>query len=122
MQSTGKAKELIMSVEPKQVRTAFDTARLDEFRAIESSAATLVDVLRLKAQRQADDTAFAFLDDGEVESASVTYRELDRRARSIGAALQSMRAAGERVLLLYPTGLEYISAFLGCLYAGAIAV
>ena len=36
--------------------------------------------------------------------------------------LQSHSAGGERVLLLYPTGLEFIAAFFGCLYAGVIAV
>jgi amino acid adenylation domain-containing protein len=36
--------------------------------------------------------------------------------------LQRLDAAGERVLLLYPPGLEYIVAFFGCLYAGAVAV
>ena len=29
---------------------------------------------------------------------------------------------GERVLLLYPPGLEYVAALFGCLYAGAVAV
>lgn len=47
---------------------------------------------------------------------------MDRQARAIGALLQSYGASGERVLLLYPTGLEFIAAFFGCLYAGAIAV
>ncbi len=40
----------------------------------------------------------------------------------IAAALQAGSAAGERALLLYPPGLEYIAGFFGCLYAGVIAV
>jgi acyl-CoA synthetase (AMP-forming)/AMP-acid ligase II len=84
--------------------------------------ATLVDVLRHRAQHQPEQRAFAFLEDGEVESGHFTYADLDQRARAIAAALQSLRAAGERVLLLYPPGLEYVAAFFGCLYAGAIAV
>ncbi len=52
----------------------------------------------------------------------LTYGELDARARSIGALLQEHGARGERALLLYPPGLEYIAAFFGCLYAGAVAV
>ncbi len=84
--------------------------------------ATLVDVLRYRALDQPERRAFAFLDDGETESAHLTYAELDQRARAIGAQLQKVNAAGERVLLLYPPGLEYIAAFFGCLYAGAIAV
>jgi acyl-CoA synthetase (AMP-forming)/AMP-acid ligase II len=47
---------------------------------------------------------------------------LDRQARAIGALLPSYGTGGERALLLYPTGLEFIAAFLGCLYAGVVAV
>jgi acyl-CoA synthetase (AMP-forming)/AMP-acid ligase II/acyl carrier protein len=47
---------------------------------------------------------------------------LDRQARAIAATLQSLGWAGERALLLYPPGLDYIAAFFGCLYAGVIAV
>src|SRR5690606_14436330 len=52
----------------------------------------------------------------------LTYADLDRRARAIAARLQSMNLAGERALLLYPPGFDYIEAFFGCLYAGVIAV
>src|SRR5262249_32608281 len=71
---------------------------------------------------QPDRLAYAFLTDGEVEETSLTYGELDRMARSGAALLQSMGATGERVLLLYPPGLDFVAAFFGCLYAGAIAV
>ncbi|MFK0734780.1 MAG: beta-ketoacyl synthase N-terminal-like domain-containing protein, partial [Gloeotrichia echinulata HAB0833] len=54
------------------------------------------------------------------ESATMTYGELDKQARAIASHLQSMR--GKRALLLYPSGLEFITAFFGCLYAGVIAV
>ena len=54
--------------------------------------------------------------------AELTYEDLDRHARLIAARLQSLDIEGERVLLLYPPGLEYIGAFFGCLYAGAIAI
>jgi acyl-CoA synthetase (AMP-forming)/AMP-acid ligase II len=47
---------------------------------------------------------------------------LDGQARAIGAMLQTCSAGGDRVLLLYPTGLEFIAAYFGCLYAGVIAV
>ena len=83
----------------------------------------LVDVLRERARHRADDRAFTFLTDGEVEGDSLTYAELDARARSIAAALASHGLIpGERALLLYPPGLEFIAAFFGCLYAGVIAV
>mgnify|MGYP001551991968 CR=1 FL=1 len=52
----------------------------------------------------------------------MTYGELDARARAIAARLQTIAAAGDGALLLYPPGLEFLSAFFGCLYAGVIAV
>ncbi len=86
------------------------------------SHSTLVDLLRWRASIQPDRLAYTFLSDGETEEGRLTYSELDRKARSIGAKLQSMGLAGERALLLYPPGLEYIAAFWGCLYAGVVAV
>ena len=66
--------------------------------------------------------AYTFLAEGEEETSALSYLELDQQARAIGAWLQSVGARGERVLLLYPPGLDYITAFFGCLYAGAVAV
>src|SRR5215216_7766523 len=83
---------------------------------------TLVELLRARAGFHADKNAYTFLIDGETEESSLTYGELDQQARAIGARLQSLSAKDQPVLLLYPPGLEYIAAFFGCLYAGAVAV
>lgn len=84
---------------------------------------TLIDVLQERIIHQPEQTVYTFLSDGETEDGSLTYRELDQQARAIAALLQkNIKRPGERVLLLYPPGLEYISAFWGCLYAGMIAV
>lgn len=85
-------------------------------------ATTLVEVLRHRAQRQPDQMAYTFLLDGETKTASLTYRELDQRARAIAANLQAESAPGDRALLLYPSGSAYVTAFWACLYAGIIAV
>ncbi|MCC2650942.1 MAG: hypothetical protein K0Q60_1097 [Microvirga sp.] len=69
-----------------------------------------------------DQRAYTFLADGELDARHVTYGELDTQARGIAARLQALGATGARALLLYPPGLDYIAAFFGCLYAGAIAV
>jgi acyl transferase domain-containing protein/acyl-CoA synthetase (AMP-forming)/AMP-acid ligase II/acyl carrier protein len=84
--------------------------------------ATLTELLRARSQDQADQLAYAFISDDAAEEFRVSYAELDRQARAIGAWLQSRSAAGERALLLYPPGLEFIAAFFGCLYAGVVAV
>ncbi|MEO1377376.1 MAG: fatty acyl-AMP ligase [Cyanobacteria bacterium J06635_10] len=82
----------------------------------------LVDLLCYRSEYQPRDTAFTFLPKGEAEEISITYQQLDKKARAIAAALQSMKANGERALLLYQPGLEFIAAFFGCLYAGVVAV
>jgi acyl-CoA synthetase (AMP-forming)/AMP-acid ligase II len=83
---------------------------------------TLIEILRWRALHQPDQRAYTFLSDGESGEAHLSYAELDLKARAIGALLQEMKLAGERVLLLYPPGLEYIAALFGCFYAQAIAV
>ena len=82
---------------------------------------TLVDILRYRAQQQSDQRAYTFLVDGKGE-VSITYAQLDQKARCIAAMLQEQVEVGSRALLLYQSGLDYIAAFFGCLYAGVIAV
>src|SRR6266496_3022548 len=83
---------------------------------------TLVDVLRARAVGEGERLALTFLADGERETLAWTYAELDRRARAVAAHLQSRLAPGERVVLAYPPGLDFVAAFFGCLYAGMIGV
>ena len=83
---------------------------------------TLVELLRYRATHQPDQTAYTFLQDGEVESGSLNYRELNQQAQSIAAYLRQSTYPGDRALLLYPSGLDFIAAFMGCLYAGVVAV
>src|ERR671921_1856166 len=85
--------------------------------------ATLVDLLRWRASHEPERRAYTFLGDGEADESSVNYGELDRQAQAVAARLETLGVAGgERALLFYPPGLKYLAAFLGCLYAGVIAV
>ncbi len=88
----------------------------------EVGPATLASLLHSRAVEQGEKTAFVFLADGEAEGERLTYAELDGRARSIASMLRESLAPGDRALLLYPPGLDFIAAFFGCLYAGVIAV
>jgi acyl-CoA synthetase (AMP-forming)/AMP-acid ligase II/acyl carrier protein len=83
---------------------------------------TLLDLLRYRANSQKENYAYTFLIDGENDTTSLTYEILDIRARTVAALLQQYAKPGERVLLLYPQGLEYLVAFWGCIYAGMIAL
>jgi acyl-CoA synthetase (AMP-forming)/AMP-acid ligase II len=84
---------------------------------------TLVHLIGQRASDQPDHLAYRYMDDGAGKEHWLSYRELDARARAIAGSLQQEGVRqGDRVLLLYPSGLDYIAAFFGCLFAGAVAV
>lgn len=83
---------------------------------------TFAEVLRRQAEARPDDTAFIFLENGETEADTLTFAALDRDAKGVAALLQQRTRAGDRALLLYPPGLDFVRAFMGCLYAGVVAV
>src|SRR5688500_2170283 len=82
---------------------------------------SFVQLLRERAEGKPEARAYTFLTGGE-ETASLTFAGLERRARAVASRLQGLKAGGERALLLYPPGVDYIAAFYGCLMAGAVAV
>lgn len=82
-------------------------------------SATIVDLLRGHADRRGSSTAYVWWD-GEVETGSFTFAELDLRARAIAATLQAHGLSGERALMFYGPGLEFLESFLGCLYANVV--
>lgn len=84
---------------------------------------TLISLLELRAAEQNSARAYTFLLDGERESATLEYGELAAQAKAIAATLAARGVMpGDRALLLYSPGLEFVSAFFGCLCAGVIAV
>ncbi|WP_282776702.1 MULTISPECIES: AMP-binding protein [unclassified Nocardia] len=86
------------------------------------TACNWVDLVATRVRQFGDRRAFTFLAADGRESDTLTYRDLDRRARVIADCLAEQFNRGDRVLLLYPAGLDYVTAFFGCLYAGVIAV
>ncbi|MBK1987676.1 AMP-binding protein [Sphaerospermopsis aphanizomenoides BCCUSP55] len=100
-----------------QVITTITNSRISN-----NSFSNLVDLLRHRALHQSNKTAFTFLENEEGNELTLTYEQLDAKARSIAVYLQNISTPGDRVLLLYPPGLDYIAAFFGCLYAELIAV
>jgi acyl-CoA synthetase (AMP-forming)/AMP-acid ligase II len=84
--------------------------------------ASAVSWFRTRVERREHAIAFTCLADGERDEAHLTWVELDRRARAIAAALGERMERGDRAILIYPTGLDFIEAFWGCLYAGIVAV
>ncbi|AFZ23801.1 amino acid adenylation enzyme/thioester reductase family protein [Cylindrospermum stagnale PCC 7417] len=94
----------------------------NDMEEISRNVSTIVELLRYRGLHQPNNQAFTFLQDGETQETILTYLELDRRSRAVASQLQALGLSGERALLLYPPGLEYLAAFFGCLYAGVVAV
>jgi acyl-CoA synthetase (AMP-forming)/AMP-acid ligase II len=86
------------------------------------AASTFVELLRGRSRDDSAQRAFSFSSDGGRDAHSITYAQLDERARAVAALLQTCGLAGERALLVYPPGLDFVAALFGCLYAGWIAV
>lgn len=85
-------------------------------------AANIVELLCERAELHPDRVAIRYLGDGESVSHVSTYGELHREVARVAAHLQKLSSPGDRALLLYPSGPSYVVAFLGCLYAGVVAV
>jgi acyl-CoA synthetase (AMP-forming)/AMP-acid ligase II/acyl carrier protein len=75
--------------------------------------------LRAHAETTPDRPAYRFLRD-EAGSDSFTFGQLDRRVRGLAAWLREYATPGDRAMLLYPPGLEFIEAFLACLAVGIV--
>ena len=83
---------------------------------------SLVSLILEKAKAQPDSVVHTYLPDGKDEGPARTFSGLDQLTRRISAVLQERYPAGERALLVFPPGLEFIDAFFGCLYSGLVAV
>lgn len=81
----------------------------------------MCDVLQMRAKTTPDAVAYTFLKDGQEEDGSYTYAELDIHARAIAKSL-GPEAVNQRILLIYPPGVEFLAGFYGAMYAGAIPI
>uniref|UniRef100_A0A486XMT0 Malonyl CoA-acyl carrier protein transacylase n=1 Tax=Rheinheimera sp. BAL341 TaxID=1708203 RepID=A0A486XMT0_9GAMM len=86
------------------------------------SAENWVDLLNEQAKHRGEKIAYRFLIDGEKQFTSISYNELRNQAKQVAAELQKSHPKGTRALLLYPSGIDFLIAFFGCLFAGVIAV
>jgi amino acid adenylation domain-containing protein len=83
---------------------------------------SLVDAVTALAEQRPDEQSLTFLGRDGSERESLRRGDVDRRARAVAAYLQERVRPGDRVLVVQPPGLDYVLSFLGCLYAGAVAV
>ena len=85
-------------------------------------SSSIVELLQTRAAIHPERLAYTFLAEGEAQANQLTFAELGVRARTIAAELQTTTCLNARALLLFPPGLEFVTAFLGCLYAGTVAI
>lgn len=82
----------------------------------------IVDILNNHSKKNKNKKAFIFIDENENEIDSLSYIELQDQAKNIAAYLKQTCNSGDRVLLLFQPGLDYIKALFACFIAGVIAV
>lgn len=83
---------------------------------------TLLERLAYRAKVDAERLVFTFLSDDGQEATSLTYADLWIGSGRIAAALANRAPSGSRAILLFPSGVDFVVAFFGCLRAGIVAV
>jgi acyl-CoA synthetase (AMP-forming)/AMP-acid ligase II len=87
---------------------------------------TLTEAVRAGVEQHPERNAFVYLhEEGRImRPERLTYAELDRRARLVATRLREASKGDPQrpVLLLYPPTLDFVTAFLGCFYAGRTAI
>ena len=85
---------------------------------------TIIDFLKERADRNADDLVFRFLSNGDLDGPIMewTFSELYQQSAGVAEDLAGQGLSGSSVLLAFPPGLDFVKAFYGCLLAGARAV
>jgi len=97
-------------------------AATDHARTSRAKLPSLAAVLRHRATAQPNHRAYIALSDRGKEETAISFAELDRRACALASDLAVRAQPGERALLLFPMGIDFLVAFFGCLYGGIIAV
>lgn len=85
-------------------------------------AKNMVELLQKHAEATPDKVVYIFLEDGINEKDSITYAGMVQKSKAIAATLLRNGKKGDRVLLLFPTGIDFITAFYACFFAGMTAV
>ncbi|MBL3657518.1 non-ribosomal peptide synthetase/type I polyketide synthase [Fulvivirga sediminis] len=83
---------------------------------------SIAELVMHKRSTSSNEVVFKYLENGEQVTHSLTYEEIDTKAREIASYLQHHNFKGQRALLLFASGTDFIVSFLGCLYAKVIAV
>ena len=85
---------------------------------------SVVDAIEAHAAELAERRLYTWLRMDGSEEATLTFSQLRAGAQTVCCALRQRWhvTGGDRVMLIYPPGLEFNVAFFGCQYAGVVAV
>ncbi|SLM32891.1 putative Polyketide synthase modules and related protein [Desulfamplus magnetovallimortis] len=83
---------------------------------------TLGKLLRARAKSTPNKKAYSYLKNGLDEAVSFTYGQLDEAVRATAASIPDKIMPGDRVLILYPPGVDFLIGFFGALYAGLVPI
>ncbi len=85
------------------------------------SMGTLTELLDKRVAQFSDRVAYVY-EDEKGNTSELTCRQLRDRSLAVASQLSKQADVGDRALLVYPPGLDFISSFFGCLYAGILPV
>jgi natural product biosynthesis luciferase-like monooxygenase protein len=86
------------------------------------TCSNLMELLRSRASSSPDHVLYSFLREDLSIGRELSLGQLDLRVRAIAGALQTSTRPGDRILLLFPFGPEFLEGFFGSIYAGRIPV
>ncbi|MEA3480288.1 MAG: AMP-binding protein [Bacteroidota bacterium] len=89
---------------------------------MDKSFGNLIELLEFRAKNQAKEILYIFLEDGIHVHTQITYGELGSKAKSVAASLQKYNKQGDRIVLLFPNGIDFIIGLFGCILAGMIGI
>lgn len=84
--------------------------------------ATVVEMLEYQAINKSENSAYIFLENGELELVRISYRRLLYESKNVAARLLSQSNIGDPVLLVLTPGIEFVIGFYACILAGMVAV
>ena len=93
---------------------------MNAISAVKPAFKSLNDAMAHWARETPEAPAITFLEDGA--GTALSYRALHERALCIAHELTTVARPGDRAVLVFEQGLDYVASFLACSYAGVVAV
>ena len=82
----------------------------------------LAEYFNWRCRQQPDSLAYAFVRDSLEISESLSHAELQQQVNELAGQIAQQSQPGDRVLLVYPPGLDFVRAFWACVLSGRVAV